>query len=322
MSAIYVNKVSKTFKRYEKQEKLIDNFFHRKYEEKTAVDGISFEVGSGECVAIIGQNGAGKTTLMKMMAGLLLPTSGDIKVLDYIPFKKEKEYKKSISLLLGQKQQLWWDVSAKDNLVLLKDIYELSNAQYEKNLGELVEMLDMKDILNNPIRTLSLGERMKCELAGALLHKPQVLFLDEPTIGLDLIAQNEVRKFIKNYSEVNKATVILTSHNMGDIEAVCKRSIFIDHGKMYYDGALSNFISEHGKDVIVTIDLLEKMSHINWEIYGDIVSSDPNYVKIRVPKNEATSVRHKITDIQGVINVSFRELGAEEIVRDFYEKEK
>lgn len=322
MNAIYVNKVSKTFKRYEKQEKLIDNFFHRNYDEKTAVDGISFDVGSGECVAMIGQNGAGKTTLMKMMSGLLLPTSGDIKVLDYIPFKKEKEYKKSISLLLGQKQQLWWDVSAKDNLELLKDIYELTNDEYEKNIGELVEMLDMKDILNHPIRTLSLGERMKCELAGALLHKPKVLFFDEPTIGLDLIAQNEVRKFIKNYSEVNKATVILTSHNMGDIEAVCNRSIFIDHGKMYYDGALSDFISEHGKDVIVTIDLLEKMSHMNWEQYGDMVSSGPNCVKIRIPKNKATSVRHEIMDMGGVINVSFRELGAEEIVRDFYEKDK
>ena len=258
MVAISVNRVTKTFKRYEKQERILDNFFHRKYLEKVAVDNVSFQINKGECVAVIGQNGAGKTTMMKLMSGLLLPTTGKIEVLNYNPFKKEKAYKKSITLLLGQKQQLWWDVSAKDNYLLLKDIYELRDKEYEKNLSELVEMIGAEDILQSPVRTLSLGERMKCELIGSLLYKPEILFLDEPTIGMDLIAQKEVREFIKNYSINNKATVILTSHNMGDIEAVCERAIFMDKGKIYYDGNRSDEIQTLGQNMNYMSDRLEK----------------------------------------------------------------
>ena len=159
---------------------------------------------------------------------------------------------------MGQKQQLWWDVSAKDNYRLLKDIYELSNQKYEQNLKELVEMLGAEDILDSPVRTLSLGERMKCELIGSLIYKPEILFLDEPTIGMDLIAQKDVREFIRNYSLKNNATVILTSQNMGDIEEVCDRTIFLDEGKVYYDGKLSDFVKEHGKDVLIFIDSMDQ----------------------------------------------------------------
>ncbi len=322
MIAISVNAVTKTFKRYEKQEKIFDNFFHRKYSEKHAVENASFQINKGECVAIIGQNGAGKTTLMKMMAGLLLPTAGEIRVLDFDPFKKEKKYKKSMTLLLGQKQQLWWDVSAKDNYLLLKDIYELSDEEYETNLNELVDMLGAQDILSNPVRTLSLGERMKCELIGSLLYKPEVLFLDEPTIGMDLIAQKDVRDFIKNYSKKNNATVILTSHNMGDIEAVCDRTIFMNEGKIYYDGKLEDFVRDHGKDVLVSIESERNCETDSWEEYGQVIEISEMNVKLRVEKNRVTEIKHKLADDRYIKNIMIREMDAEDIVRDFYEMEK
>lgn len=322
MVAISVNRVTKTFKRYEKQERILDNFFHRKYLEKVAVDNVSFQINKGECVAVIGQNGAGKTTMMKLMSGLLLPTTGKIEVLNYNPFKKEKAYKKSITLLLGQKQQLWWDVSAKDNYLLLKDIYELRDKEYEKNLSELVEMIGAEDILQSPVRTLSLGERMKCELIGSLLYKPEILFLDEPTIGMDLIAQKEVREFIKNYSINNKATVILTSHNMGDIEAVCERAIFMDKGKIYYDGKFSEFVKEHGKDVLVSIEKRSENENILWSEYGEVLENSEGLVKLRVAKDDITVLRHKLADNEYINNIMISEVGAEDIVRDFYKMEK
>ena len=322
MVAISVNQVTKTFKRYEKQERILDNFFHRKYLEKVAVDNVSFQINKGECVAVIGQNGAGKTTMMKLMSGLLLPTTGKIEVLNYNPFKKEKAYKKSITLLLGQKQQLWWDVSAKDNYLLLKDIYELRDKDYEKNLSELVEMIGAEDILQSPVRTLSLGERMKCELIGSLLYKPEILFLDEPTIGMDLIAQKEVREFIKNYSINNKATVILTSHNMGDIEAVCERAIFMDKGKIYYDGKFSEFVKEHGKDVLVSIEKRSENENILWSEYGEVLENSEGLVKLRVAKDDITILRHKLADNEYINNIMISEVGAEDIVRDFYKMEK
>ena len=322
MNAIYVENVNKTFKRYVKQEGILKNFFHRQYEEKTAIFDMSFQIKQGECVAMIGQNGAGKTTLMKLLSGLLLPTTGKIEVLGYDPFKKEKEYKKKITLLLGQKQQLWWDISAQDNFILLRDIYELDQEDYKRNLDELIDMLDIGNVINNPVRTLSLGERMKCELAGSLLHKPSVLFLDEPTIGLDLIAQNDVRKFIKTYSERNQATVLLTSHNMDDIEEVCKRSIFIEKGKKYYDGTLSDFIVKYGKDGIFNIEYMGDIHTIKWEQYGEVIKKENNLIKIRIPKEKKEKIRQEIIKIEGVTHITFSELEVEEIVKEFYKKER
>lgn len=322
MNAINVENVNKIFQRYVKQDGILKNFFHRQYEEKTAIHDMSFQIQKGECVAIIGQNGAGKTTLMKLLSGLLLPTTGRVEVLGYVPFKKEKEYKKKITLLLGQKQQLWWDISAQDNFVLLKDIYELEDEEYKRNLDELITMLEIEKIINNPIRTLSLGERMKCELAGSLLHKPSVLFLDEPTIGLDLIAQNDVRKFIKNYSETNQATVLLTSHNMDDIEEVCKRTIFIENGKKYYDGTLSDFIVQYGEDGILNVEYMGNIDEIEWEKYGEVIKKENNLIKIRISKRDKNQIRQEIINISGVIHITFSELEAEEIVREFYKKER
>lgn len=322
MSVIYFENVNKVYKRYVKQDRIIDNFFRRKYEDKVAVKDVSFEIMTAECVAVIGQNGAGKTTIMKMLSGLLLPSGGKIEVLGFTPFEKKKEYKKNIALVLGQKQQLWWDVSAADNYILLRDIYELRNEEYKRNLEELIEMLNMKEIINSPIRTLSLGERMKCELAGALLHKPKVLYLDEPTIGLDLIAQNNVRKFVKDYSKKNSATVVLTSHNMDDIEAVCNRTIFIDQGKKYYDGTLSNFISEYGEDGVLNVEFIGDTKTIHWEKYGLVIKKEKNAIRLRIPKESKQMIRDELEKIQGVVNITFGELEAGEIVRDFYERDK
>lgn len=322
MSVICVENINKEFRRYVKQNSIVDNLFNRKYETKIAVKNMSFEIEKGECVAILGQNGAGKTTTMKILSGLLLPTNGKVEVLGFTPFEKKKAYKKNMTLLLGQKQQLWWDVSAQDNYHLIKDIYELSELEYNTNLQELIEMLDMKDIINNPIRTLSLGERMKCELAGALLHKPQVLFLDEPTIGLDLIAQNDVRKFIKRYSKENNATVVLTSHNMDDVEAVCERTIFIDQGKKYYDGTLNEFVKEYATDCVLNIECIRDILNFEWNRYGKVIKKEENKILLRVPKSERQTIRNKLERAIEGCNIMYEDLDASEIVRDFYERDK
>lgn len=318
MSVITMTNVSKEFKRYVKQENILHNFFSREYELKSAVSDISLSVDRGEIVALLGRNGAGKTTTMKLLSGLIVPSSGKINVLGYTPFDKKKEYKKNIALLLGQKQQLWWDIPAYDNYKLLRDIYEINEDKFRQNLNEMVEMLEIEKVINSPIRTLSLGERMKCELVASLLHDPKVLFLDEPTIGLDLVAQRKVRDFLKRYSNSHNATVIITSHNMEDIEELCNRTIFIDEGKKYFDGTLNDFVQRYGKDCILNIEFDGLREKVSLNKYGVLVKDEGNLVKLRVPKELSSMVRQNIKKIDNVVSVIQEELDASEIVRNFF----
>ena len=242
MSFIEVKHINKTFKIREKvNEKFstIKTFFSRKYKNIDAISDVSFSIKKGEIVGYIGPNGAGKSTTIKILSGILIPDSGDV-VIDHMnPWKDRKKYVKEIGVVFGQRSQLWWDIPAVDSFSLLKDIYKIDDKEYEKTLKELVDLLKLEDILNIPVRQLSLGNRMKCEIAASLLHKPKILFLDEPTIGLDAISKKTVREFIKKINKKNNVTVILTTHDMNDIEALAKRIILIGKGKILYDGTLN-----------------------------------------------------------------------------------
>ena len=263
MSFIEVKHINKTFKVPVKSNGrfgTLKSFFNRKYNYIKAINDISFSIKKGEIVGYIGPNGAGKSTTIKILSGILTPDSGEVKINKMVPWKDRKKYVSDIGVVFGQRSQLWWDIPAIDSFNLLKDIYKLDNKEYEKTLSELVELLNLKDIINIPVRQLSLGNRMKCEIAASLLHKPKILFLDEPTIGLDAVSKKIVREFIKKINKKDNVTVILTTHDMADIEALAKRIIFIGKGKKLYDGSLNKLKKEYDylrKIKVITKDKID-----------------------------------------------------------------
>ena len=259
MSYIVVDGISKTFKvskRSSGMKAALKSFFKRNYEYVDAVKDISFSIEKGEIVGYIGPNGAGKSTTIKMLSGILLPTAGNIKVNGFNPFKDRKKYVSNIGVVFGQRSQLAWDIPAEDTFDLLRDIYKLDDEKYQKNKEELVKLLNIEEIIKKPVRTLSLGERMRCEIAASLLHEPKILFLDEPTIGLDAVSKKIVRDFILKINKEKKVTVILTTHDMMDIDTLAKRIILIGKGKILYDGSLKKLKTEYGsyKNIIVKTD--------------------------------------------------------------------
>lgn len=265
MSFINVDCISKTFKVAKRNSGLkaaLKSFFKREYTYMDAVKNVSFSIEKGEIVGYIGPNGAGKSTTIKMLSGILLPTAGNIRVNGLDPFKDRKKYVSNIGVVFGQRSQLSWDIPAEDTFDLLKDIYDLSDKEYQKTKTELVNLLNIQEVMKQPVRSLSLGQRMRCEIAASLLHKPKILFLDEPTIGLDAESKKIVRDFIKKLNKNHKTTVILTTHDMTDIEALAKRIILIGKGELLYDGTLSNLKKKYGSYKEVLVSTNEKIDKI------------------------------------------------------------
>src|SRR5216110_2330697 len=256
MSVIEVQGLTKSFRTYKKNPGLggaIKGLFHREYEMTFAVKDVSFSIDEGELVGFLGPNGAGKTTTLKMLSGLLYPTSGSARVLGYVPWERDDGYRRQFALLLGQKNQLWWDLPARESLDLNAQIYGISPASLKRTVSEMAQLLDVEDKLNVSVRELSLGERTKMELIASLLHQPKILFLDEPTIGLDVVSQKTVREFLRQQNAMKKTTILLTSHYMADIQELCRRVVIIDHGSIFFDGKLSEIIDRFADFKLITI---------------------------------------------------------------------
>lgn len=324
---IHVNNLSKHFKVYKKEPGLIgsiQSLFKRKYEVVKAVDDVSFTIEQGEVVGFIGQNGAGKTTTLKMLSGLLYPTSGEVKVLGYNPWDRKAAFQKQFALVMGQKNQLWWDLPPLETFELNKAIYEIPDAQYKKTLSTLVTLLDVEEILKVQVRKLSLGQRMKCELIAALLHNPKVLFLDEPTIGLDVVMQKTLRDFIKNYNQEFNATIILTSHYMDDVKELCKRAIIIDHGHKIFDGNLQDIIDKYAQNKILSLVFSEPVKEKDLKQFGTIKEykndGSAYTATILVPRKTAAQVAGKMLTKLPIEDVTIEEPPIEAIIRDVFSK--
>jgi ABC-2 type transport system ATP-binding protein len=290
------------------------HFFRRNYRQIKAVQDISFQIEAGEIVGFLGPNGAGKTTTLKMLAGLIHPSSGRVDVSGYYPFRRQPAFLEKISLVMGQKQQLLWDLPALDSLRINAAVYKIPDKIFERRLQELSEMLSLQEKLTQPVRKLSLGERMKAELLAALLHHPQVLFLDEPTLGLDVNAQAAVREFLKEYNQRYQATILLTSHYMADITALCKRVILIHQGQLMYDGSLDELLERFAPCREVRVELAnalpaEKLAH-----YGEIESVEGQEVRFFVPREKLTTTISQILAQLDVLDLSVTEPPIEDVI--------
>lgn len=288
----------------------VRSLVYRKKEEKRAVESVSFQVREGEIVGLIGANGAGKTTLVKMLAGIVHPSSGTARVLGYEPWKRDDRLRRQMALIMGQKAQLWWDLPAADGFLLLRDIYGIAPEQLEKDLDDLVELLDVRDQIHIPIRRLSLGERMKMELIAALLHSPKVVYLDEPTIGLDLAAQRAVREFILSYRTRRRPAMLVTSHYMDDIERLCERMLILRDGKLVYDGSRRQVIERFARFKLVTVQLrrpLQDGDAAYIERLGKRLESDRNTLRLEVDRHQVASVASSLTARFDVADLSIEE---------------
>ena len=323
MPVIEVRALTKAFRTYKKKPGLrgaIQGLFHRDYEQTLAAKDVSFSVEEGELVGFLGPNGAGKTTTLKMLAGLLHPTSGDARVLGYVPWERDDGYRRQFALLLGQKNQLWWDLPARESLELNAKIYGIPRDSFERTVGGMSELLDVKDKLSVMVRELSLGERMKLELIAALLHEPKVLFLDEPTIGLDVISQKKVREFLRQHNATRKTTILLTSHYMTDIQELCQRVIIIDHGTIFFDGKLSEVIDRFADFKLVTIQCNGAAARPadDFRKYGEVVEQSTAGIKLKVKRDRVIPVCKALFDDLPVTDIDIQEVPIEDIIRQIF----
>lgn len=323
MAVIEIAQLSKSYRVYQKQEGLlpaIRGLFRREYREVLAVRDVSLTVEAGEFVAFLGPNGAGKTTTLKLLSGVIYPTSGAASVLGYVPWRREMDYRRRFALVMGQKNQLWWDLPAMESFRLHQQIYRIEPAQYERTLGELTELLGTSQLLRQPVRELSLGERMKMELTAALLHSPEVLFLDEPTIGLDVVAQHRIQQFLRQYQERRKITVLLTSHYMKDVAALCRRVVIIAQGQIKYDGSLSGIVDQFSSQKLITLQLANGQATSDFSRYGTLVSLEPPKIKLRIERPEVPRALASILAQHTVEDVIVEDPPLEEVIAAMFSK--
>jgi len=297
----------------------LQGLLHRRKAEVPAVDGISFDLAPGEIVGFLGPNGAGKTTTLKMLSGLLYPTAGEVTVLGYVPWKRAKSFLRQITLVMGQRNQLVWDIPALHSFDLNRVIYHIPAEDYRRMVGELTELLELEPLLHKPVRNLSLGERMKCEIAVALLHRPSVVFLDEPTIGLDVTMQRRIRAFIAEYNRRFGATVLLTSHYMADVEALCRRVVIIHHGRLLFDGDLSVLVQKFTSHKTIVVQLGDCQADLR--TYGEVVSCADGRFTLRVPKAETAHITERLLADLPVIDLLVEDPPIEEVIERVFAQE-
>jgi ABC-2 type transport system ATP-binding protein len=297
----------------------LQGLVHRRKLEIPAVDGVSFDLTSGEIVGFLGPNGAGKTTTLKMLSGLLHPTAGKVTVLGYVPWKRERAFLRRITLVMGQRNQLVWDIPVLHSFELNRAIYRIPAEDYRHMLAELTELLGLGPLLYKPVRNLSLGERMKCEIAAALLHRPNVVFLDEPTIGLDVTMQRRIRSFITEYNRRFGATVLMTSHYMADVEALCRRVVIIHHGRLLFDGDLSTLVQKFTEHKTIIVQLGDCQADL--QSYGEVVSCADGRFTLRVPKAETAHVTERLLADLPVIDLLVEDTPIEEVIERVFAQE-
>jgi ABC-2 type transport system ATP-binding protein len=296
----------------------VGSLFRRENRAVPAVDGISFDIEPGEIVGFLGPNGAGKTTTLKMLAGLLFPTSGELSVLGYEPSRRQAAYLRQITMVMGNRNQLQWDLPALDSYELLRAIYRLHPDDFRKTRDEFIELLDLGELVRKPVRNLSLGERMKVETAAALLHRPNVLFLDEPTIGLDVTMQKRIRSFVAEYNQRYGATVLLTSHYMADVQALCKRVIVIHHGRILFDGELAALAARFGAEKTIGVTLKEGSEAVDLSAYGRVIGSEDGKVSLKVGRDQAPDVAGRILHDLPVADLTIEDPPIEDVIESVF----
>ena len=322
-AAISVKELSKTYMVNERSAGMraaLRGVFRRKKKEVKAVQSISLEIQPGEIVGFLGPNGAGKTTTLKMLSGLLHPTGGQGLVLGYEPHKREKDFLKQITLVTGQRNQLVWDIPAIDSFEVNQAVYEIDRDQFKRTVDEYIEILELEELVRKPVRQLSLGERMKVEIAAALLHRPKVLFLDEPTLGLDVPMQRRIRRFIADYNKQEGATVLLTSHYMADVQALCKRVIVIHHGELLFDGQLSELVQQFTGYKEIVVEPKDRGTDLSR--YGEIMSEDAGRISLRVPRKEVPEVAAKLLAEVPMFDLSVEEPPIEDVIERVFAEGK
>ena len=321
--AVRVDRLEKVFAVHEREAGLwasTKSLVRRKTRDVRAVDGISFEIEPGEIVGFLGPNGAGKTTTLKMLSGLLYSSGGDARVLGFVPSKRQRDFLRQITLVMGNRNQLQWDLPALDSFELNRAIYRIPREDFAPFRDELIELLEVGDLVRKPVRNLSLGERMKVEVVGALLHRPKVLFLDEPTIGLDVTMQKRIRMFVAEYNRRYEATVLLTSHYMADVQALCRRVIVIHHGRILYDGPLTGLADRFAAYKTIGVALEDGRAEL--DRYGEVIHRDGDWVTLRVPKAETSQVAARLLSEQSVLDLTIEEPPIEDVIELVFAQER
>ena len=317
MAIIEIENLTKSYRVYQKQEGVlasIQGLFKRSYREVHAVRSIDLKVEEGEFVAFLGPNGAGKTTTLKLLSGVIHPDSGHCSVMGHVPWERTNEYRRRFALVMGQKNQLWWDLPAMESFRLHQHIYGIDPKSFEKTRDELSEMLDVTRLLKQPVRELSLGERMKMELIAALLHSPDVLFLDEPTIGLDVVAQHKIQQFLRDYQETRKNTIILTSHYMKDIAALCKRVVIIAKGEIFHDGSLEEIVDQFSGDKIVTLQVAEGESMHQLRQMPNVIEIEEPRIKFKIARDDVAKTLSSVLAENNIVDIVVEDLPLEEVI--------